>query len=335
MPFTNDILKYSSCSIIGMAKNCGKTVVLNHILSRLQKNEVRIAVTSIGVDGEKTDTITSTAKPEIMLEKGTLFATSEMHYNQRRLISQIIDSTEYPSPLGVILIGEVLEKGCIIISGPSDMYSTPALINDFHRLGAGLVLVDGALSRKTSASPAVTDSMILCTGAALTLNIEELVRQTDYTYQLISLRTIDIVLAATLDQLKGGVWGITVEGELSKGADTLFEVKEKLHDLVLAFHRLFFAGILTNNVLETIMSHPKAKDMEIIVRDFTKIFITRQVFNKFIAQGGKIRVLHQTKLIAVCVNPISPTGHMLHSGELVDRLHQRLGVGVYDVKKIC
>lgn len=335
MPFTDEILKYSSCSIVGMAKNCGKTVVLNYILSNLQKAAIRIAVTSIGLDGEKTDAVTLTAKPEIVLNNGTLFATSEGHYNQRRLISQIIASTGYPSPLGKVLIGEVLEKGRIIISGPSDMYSTRALIDDFHRLGANLVMVDGALSRKTSASPVVTDSMILCTGASLSLSIDELVRQTSYIHRLISLEAVELSMVTALDHFEKGVWSITDEGEIVKGADTLFEVKDKLQDLLSVCRRIFFAGMLTSNVLETIMGHPLAKKIEIIVRDFTKIFVTPQLFNKFITQGGRIRVLHRVKLIAICVNPTSPTGHVLCSSELVGRLHEHLGISVYDVKKIC
>ena len=97
MPFTDQILRYGSCAVVGMAKNCGKTVVLNHILSGLH-GKTRLAVTSIGVDGEKTDAITATAKPEIMLGEGMLFATSEGYYNQRRIVSEIIDSTGYWSP---------------------------------------------------------------------------------------------------------------------------------------------------------------------------------------------------------------------------------------------
>lgn len=334
MSFVDDILKYNSCSIVGMAKNCGKTVVLNHILSYLQQKSICVGVTSIGLDGERVDAVTQTAKPEILLEKGTYFATSESHYKQRHIHSQIVASTRYPSPLGTILIGEVLEKGKIIISGPSDMYSTRSLINDFHRLGVGLVLVDGALSRKTSASPVVTDSMVLCTGAALSLNIDELVRQTEYTYRLISLETVDEALLAKLHNVEQGVWGITREGEIRKCADTLFDIKEKCQEIAADFPRLYFTGILTSGVLEIIMDSCKSLTIEIIMQDFTKIFLHQRLFHKFIANGGAFRVLYKTNLSALCINPVSPTGHVLSSGKLIDRLKERLNINVYDVMRI-
>lgn len=334
MPFIDNIVKYGSCSIVGMAKNCGKTVVLNHILSSLHNRTTQVAVTSIGVDGEKVDSITLTAKPEIILDKGTFFATSEGYYNQRRLISEIIDSTEYWSPLGKIVIGRVLEKGKIIISGPSDTYSTKMLINHFHRIGANLILVDGALSRKTTASPIITDSLILCTGAALSINMEELIRQTTFTHRLISLNLIEEnTLKCDLERIETGVWGISGGKELSKVADSVFDLKEKLPDILKRFSRIYLAGMLTSNILESIMAN--ATSVEIVVQDFTKIFTSSPVFNKFTKQGGQIKVLRKAELIAVCINPVSPTGHVLYSEELADRLQQRLEIGVYDVKKIC
>lgn len=333
MPFTDQILKYGSCAVVGMAKNCGKTVVLNHILSSLC-DKACLAVTSIGVDGEKTDSVTRTAKPEIILGKGMLFATSEGYYNQRRLVSEIVDSTGYWSPLGKILIGRVLEKGKIIISGPSDTHSTRSLVGRFHQAGAEVVLVDGALSRKSSASPLITDSLILCTGAALSLSMEELIRQTAFTYRLISLDLAGSeMLRNSLKNVENGVWGISDDEERVQVADSVFDLKKKLPGTVKRFSRIFLAGMLTSSTLECLAAG--GVPVEVIVPDFTKIFADPVVFGKFTNQGGRIKVLHRAELIAVCINPVSPTGHVLRSAELADRLRQRLEINVYDVKNRC
>lgn len=71
MPFINELVKYKSCSIVGLEKNTGKTVCLNYVLDRLPLDGMRIAVSSIGIDGETTDQVTRTAKPEITLKADT------------------------------------------------------------------------------------------------------------------------------------------------------------------------------------------------------------------------------------------------------------------------
>ena len=69
---SKEILKYRSLAIAGMKKNTGKTETLNYILSALKDSRQTIAVTSIGVDGETTDRVTLTEKPEIVIYKDML-----------------------------------------------------------------------------------------------------------------------------------------------------------------------------------------------------------------------------------------------------------------------
>ncbi len=94
MSFIDDILRYNSLSIVGLQKNTGKTVSLNYVLDRLPVERKRIAVTSIGIDGETTDQVTRTQKPEIYLRQGMYFGTSEMHYRQKRIVSELIDVSD-------------------------------------------------------------------------------------------------------------------------------------------------------------------------------------------------------------------------------------------------
>ena len=72
----DSILQCRTLSITGMAKNTGKTVTLNYLLELLRERGKKVAVTSIGIDGEKTDQVTQTEKPEIELYEGTVFVTS-------------------------------------------------------------------------------------------------------------------------------------------------------------------------------------------------------------------------------------------------------------------
>ena len=119
MPFIEEILKYDSLSIVGLEKNVGKTECLNYILYRLPLHEKRVAVTSIGIDGENKDQVTSTKKPEIFLREGMYFSTAEAHYKERRLVSELVEITNERSSLGRILTAKVSVGGKALISGPS------------------------------------------------------------------------------------------------------------------------------------------------------------------------------------------------------------------------
>lgn len=285
MPFVEKIVNYGSISIIGMEKNCGKTVVLNHILSQLAHYDKKIAVTSIGIDGETKDAVTNASKPEITLRRGALFATSEAHYLTRRLQSEIIGIGADRTVLGDVVVARVLDEGKVLLSGPSDTPSLKRLIARFKTYGAELVIVDGALSRKSLASPSVTDGMVLCTGAALSLNIDELVKKTKHTYDMITLPHY--------------------EGE---------------SDVVM------IEGMLTDRMLE------QYKGKTVVIKDFTKSFITPLAYKKFLSKEGTLKSLERSELIAICINPLSPTGYKLNSQKLIERLEQETGVMVYDVK---
>ncbi|MFI3297737.1 MAG: hypothetical protein R3Y59_08960 [bacterium] len=187
MPFIEDILNYNSISIIGVEKNCGKTVVFNYILSRLKDKNITLATTSIGVDGERVDMVKGSAKPEIKLYPNTLFATASSFYCTRRVTSVLVATTDITTAMGKVVIGKTLIEGKVLLGGASSTPMLSALIKQFKGLGAQMVLVDGALSRHSLASPAITDATILCTGAAVSLNIDILVQTTKFRYEIMTL----------------------------------------------------------------------------------------------------------------------------------------------------
>jgi hypothetical protein len=119
MPFISEILQYDSLSIVGLEKNVGKTECLNYILRRLPLHNTRVAVTSIGIDGENKDQVTSTKKPEIYLREGMFLSTAESHYHERRLVSELIEITNERSSLSRIVTARVVVGGKALISEPS------------------------------------------------------------------------------------------------------------------------------------------------------------------------------------------------------------------------
>ena len=334
LPFINDILQYDSLSIVGLEKNTGKTECLKYVLDRLPVDTKRIAVTSIGIDGETTDQVTRTQKPEIVLREGMFFGTSETHYRQRRLVSELIDVSDESTSLGRVVTAKAVTGGKILLSGPSSASSLRRWMHEMQgRYGIDLVIIDGALSRMSSASPAVSQSMILATGAAYSANMATLVSKTVHVVDLVNLELTDAANLKMLTPLEKGLWSIDKDGVL-RSLDMVTSLAKDIHfEGMDGCRTLYVAGALVDGFLEKVRKNKDLRQVELVVRDFTKIFVTPQQFRLFLKTGGRISVLQKSKLIAVTVNPTSPSGYVLDSDILCGKLSEAIGLPVYDLLK--
>ena len=318
MPFIANILKHKSLSIVGLEKNTGKTVCLNYILNRLNQLGTHVGVTSIGVDGEQVDSVFATAKPEITLFRGTHFITSEKHYLIRQAVSKLVAVDSQRTSLGPLVTAEVLIQG---------------QIQSFDRLGVDLSIVDGALSRLSLASPTVTEAMILATGAAVSANVKQLISKTRHLYQFICLDEVEEPLRGTLSNIETGLWAIDSDGQVHDlGITSVFLIDRAEKDILRFGHTLFAAGAISDRLLKILSA--KGKDIILIARDFTKIFVTPEVYTEYTRRGNRLMVLQRSKLIAITLNPTSPQGFLLDSKSTCDALSDALQTPVYDVKKI-
>src|SRR6056297_297587 len=91
-------------SLVGLNKNSGKTETLIYILNSLYRNNINVAVTSIGFDGEKVDMIFNHEKPEFVVPKGTFIATAELVINNIKGEHTVLEDIEEYGPLGKIYI---------------------------------------------------------------------------------------------------------------------------------------------------------------------------------------------------------------------------------------
>ena len=326
------VLDLDSVAIVGMEKNTGKTEVLNFIVKHLGDSSTKVGVTSIGMDGESIDQVTLTPKPEIILKEGNFFATSERHFKEKKFLAEVLEVSEIFTPLGRIVLAKALEPGKIILTGPSTTTQVKRVIEDLIKLGATTVLVDGAIFRLSSSSPFITDGVILATGAALSLNKYELLKKTKHKVNLMKLPEVEEELQKKLSHITEALWLVNNEGELEKVPmrTTLLGVGE-LKEETLQEKRIYVTGSLSERFVRNIVQRKWKTMPEIIVRDYTKIFVSPETLNRYLDLGGKIFVLKQVNLLAVTVNPFSPKGYRLNSEELVELLEKELRVPVIDV----
>ena len=332
MPFIEELIKYKSCSIVGLEKNTGKTECFNYVLQRLPLDKKRIAVSSIGIDGETTDQVTKTAKPEIFLREGVYFGTSEKHYLMKRLSAELLEITNENTSLGNIIIGKALTPGKILLSGPSSTNGLRRWMDEMKKYDVDLTIIDGALSRMSLASPTVSESMILATGAAYSANINTLVQKTAFVVQMINLDLTSEDNREVFNDIKNGVWAIDEDDvihDLKVASSLSININT---DGLKKCKALFVSGALTDNFINHIRQNKIFNETEIVVRDFTKIFLTPMTYNSFVNGKRKITVMQKSKLIAVCVNPTSPNGIVLDSEKLCNTLSEAIKLPVYDLR---
>ena len=311
MPFVGEILRHRSVSIVGLAKNAGKTECLNYILKRLPLDYFNVAVTSIGIDGETTDQVTGTAKPEITVREGMFFATSESHFRRKRPLAELYDVGEEETALGRVVTAKALQEGKVLLSGPSGAAALKRWMRSLKDFGIDLILIDGALSRLSTASPAVSEAMVLSTGAAYSANIRELVNRTAFVVELIRLP----LYMGPDPELRLSSFSSPEPGAL-KGK-RIIEVE----------------GALTDRLLQLVKNALGDGEIELVVGDFTKVFCSQELYRAFVRRGGRLSVRMKSELLAVCVNPVAPNGIVLDSDTLCRELSERIGLPVYDIVK--
>ena len=96
---------------------------------------------------------------------------------------------------------------------------------------------------------------------------------------------------------------------------------------------IFAAGALTDRFLNLVINSGNIKNVTLLVRDFTKIFVNEMIYRNFVSRGGRILVLQKSKLVAVCVNPTAPNGYVLDSDILCEKLQEAIKLPVYDIVK--
>ncbi len=336
MPFINEIWNYKSLSIVGLEKNTGKTECLNYILSRIKDDGRRVALTSIGIDGEGIDQVTNTHKPEIELYENMLFVTSEKHYGEKRLTAEVLNVSRNRTSLGRLVTARVKVAGKVLISGPADTAWLQSLIDEMNGYSVDLTLVDGALSRLSLASPAVTQAMILTTGAALSANMSELVRKTAFAYTLIDLPEVNADLRRKLRHIDKGVWALDDEGGglHDLNIPSALSINSETVNLLASGTTLFAAGAVGDKLLNSLRIQKQVEGTVLVIKDFSRAFFTPEAYNAFTRKGGKVLVLNRAKLLAVCVNPVSPSGYKLKSAELVSAMQANIPIPVYDIRQL-
>jgi hypothetical protein len=292
-------------ALVGLAKNTGKTQTLAAILSEHAAKGVGVGVTSIGRDGEERDVIDARiAKPAILLQAGSLVASTGALLRASGLAHERLAQTGVRTPLGEVVLARLSERGAVEVAGPSAAQDVRAVSDAMVEHGAELVLIDGAIDRRAASSPTVADGLVIATGAVLDERIEQVVAATRDAVDLVRLPRSDEA-------------GILVDGRIVLNAEPL-EVAALLREHPHA-DTFLVEGALGEHFLEGLLAARReraGRELRVVAGDPTRVFLSRHGPSWYERQGISIGVQHTIDLRAITVNPVAPQSHRFDSKHL-------------------
>lgn len=303
----------TTLAVMGMTKNTGKTVCLNHLLAAADAHDTAVGITSIGRDGEDRDQVFSIPKPPVRVAAGALVATARDTLLRARVRWKQIGGTGIDSPMGEIVVVRAQDDGEMEIAGASRSRDQQRVIGLLRQCGAALVILDGALGRSHHASPAIADGVVLATGAAIGGGIDDVIRKTRDRLAILGIGEAGESLAAQVRAVfeQGGV------GVWNGAGDCLFDAR--IATLNAAPRLLEFAsddvatiavsgavGRALWQALDALaLRHP---GLTLVVADGTRLFVDAHDVAAFARRGGRLVALRGIRIAGIALNPSSPFG---------------------------
>lgn len=326
-----------SLAVTGMAKNCGKTTVLDTLILEAAAHGVSIGITSAGRDGEKIDAVTGLPKPSIWAPAGSLVVTALGTLVRSEAHLEVLAQTGYETPAGSIALGRVTAAGAIEIIGGNRHEQAARAIEMMQSHGAELVLVDGAANRVFLAAPTLVDGVVLATGAAVDPSMENVLAQTRFALEIWNLPPVEsgglreeaglLTRGATVIDKDWRARVLDLPTVLSHEAEVAALVDDATRAVVIH-------GALTDELLDSVMNARRRRvdGLKIVAADPTRVLAGMRAYHRFKRRGGAIQVLKPVRILAVTLNPTSPYWPAFDADEFLERSLDALSpLPVYDV----
>ncbi len=316
-------------SVVGLAKNTGKTTTLLYLINNLGAAAGRLALTSTGRDGEAVDEITRKDKPAVTVREGTLATTSERSLGRAAGLT-VVRETPYLTATGAIVVVRAQKTARVVLEGPATTAEMGRLVADLiaHE-GTGRVIIDGSLDRIAAAAPGISEGVILAAGAILGPDRATAIQKTRHAADLFMIEPSQI---HPPDTGSARHWATSTDGaqwDVHEGS-AVTDLGAIVGMIGNGGRWVFVSGAVTDEVLEALME--KRLFPTVIARDATRLFVTGRVLARYREGGGAVRVRHPIKLIALTVNPHNPEGVDFDPDVFLAEMRQAIpDVPVFDI----
>ena len=311
----------SRLTVVGMAKNAGKTLTQNYLRTLAQSDGYAIGLLSIGLDGEKVDALTRLPKPAVWVKPGTLVATAA-DLIERPSSWDCLRKTEIATPVGLIHILRARNEEQIVLAGPSKNSEVDRVLREMAGYGAQCVFIDGAFDRQSSVDPLISDQVILASGASLISDLAALVSITRCRVEQLTLPECSAVHAEMARQCRGSV-GCCTGGRMEtlNYSTALLDCREwtrvlKDSDVLLV------KGAVGEDLGKALLQTDRRPT--VILQDSSKIFFSPELWQRLRQRNVQFAVERPINLLGVTVNPTCPGGAGLGADQLLAAMGREL-----------
>lgn len=308
-------------AVIGLAKHAGKTTALNTIIEDGNADGVPFSVQSIGVDGERFDVLIGVQKPAVIVPAGTLLATAADTLQQGSARLELLETTGIPSALGELCIARVLDPGSVLLAGVRQVAHARFLLERFAQWGAGLHLIDGAFDRMASATAALTDGIVLSTGASVGRTVQDVGRETKHALAKLQMQTATRPWEQELVAIARETGRMTIGGEhvpvrVLSGTNPIVHHPKTDPHWSNGVSAIALPGALTDRTLSVL----EGMFETVIIKDGTHMMASSDVWKRFARKGGRILAEREIRVLAVTMNSYSPEGYYLPRKLLLEEI---------------
>lgn len=295
-------------AIVGVAKNAGKTTVLNALLEEHAQADLVCGVLSVGVDGEAYDAISGARKPPVALRPGWLAATSDQMARKVPGL-EVVSASSISTPLGELLVVRATRRCEVVLSGLRHRGDVNRFASELLVSGASRVIIDGAFDRIAAADPETADTVFVATGMVLADSVAATSEQTAALVRRLQTPTAEVVdqpphdLRSTRCVRSGPVWSIA--GADGGAADTIY-----------------VPGMVSDSVVEY-ASTALRPGGTLVARDPTRLLASDTSFRRF-SRRNEVRVVRGLHIAAVTTNPVGRDGLAVDPVRLRESLQRLL-----------
>jgi hypothetical protein len=318
MPLLDSLGDSRTIYFCGLCKNAGKTVAMLTAMNEARAAGLRLAITSIGRDGEAFDAIYKDfAKPLIDFQPGDIVVTAEGLLPSREHCT-VLHLFPIRCALGRIAAARIDARCTVEVAGPSTVNGMRTVQAWLRNAGVDRFLIDGALDRKSPTMPDLADGVVLASGAALSDALDDVLEQTRSAIDMLVLKSdsgsaTQFRFAPVFDDPQA----LLTACEASAHAPLHVEI----------------VGALTERVVDQLLHARLLRRCVLHIDCYAKVFISRRRWREYREKGLNLRYRQATRVLAVTVNPISPTGANLDADQLLAGMQAALPqMNVFDVR---
>ena len=233
----------------------------------------------------------------------------------------MLEELPFLTPLGRVVVGRAGETGEVEVSGPTTLAELRVTIERLQAHGAEQVLVDGAINRIGSASPRVSDGVVVATGGMVGDTLDEVLETTAATLDLLLLPEVsDETRARLAPHLAKSARALSFD---DAGRATPLELTTVVGEGVtvarevarLGTRTLFIGGALTQEFVDDLTRVlPPRHELRVVVRDATVLVLPAADARRFRARGIALEVLTPLARAGRHGEPVPGTSALSASG---------------------